>query len=373
MTEPLSALDTVPGRHPDPADAYLLHERYRRSRGRRGAIRAFYAVKPVVPRRAQLGLRRLAARRQRRARFPRWPAESVLLRRRAEVLRTALAASGRERMPVVNLWPGRARFAFVLTHDVEGPAGLERIGELLDVERSYGFVSSWNFCGDWYPLAPEHLDAVRRAGCEVGLHGIKHDGRLFESHATLRRHLPAIRDTMRAWGAVGFRSPALRRNAEWMHELPARYDSSFPDTDPFQPQPGGCCAVHPFFFGDLVELPVTLAQDFMLFELLRARDIGIWTEKADWLAAHHGLVNVIVHPDYLTPERLRHYERLLAHLAAADGWHALPRDAAEWWKTRDGLRCVVDEEGEATVTGPGAERASVAWARPEEEGIAYEL
>lgn len=366
-------MDTVPGRNPDPADAHLLYERYRSPGARRRALKVFYAVKPLMPRTAQVQLRRVAARRQRNVAFPRWPRETTLLRSRAEALRAALAATGEDAAAVVNLWPGRARFAFVLTHDVEGRAGVERIGELLEIERRYGFASSWNFCGDWYPLAPADLEGVRRAGCEVGLHGIKHDGKLFESRETLRHYLPIIRETMQAWGAVGFRSPALGRNADWMHELPALYDSSFPDTDPFQPQPGGCCAIHPFFFGDLVELPVTLAQDFMLFELLRAKDIRLWTDKVDWVAEHHGLVNVIVHPDYMTPERLRRYEELLAHLSARDGWHALPRDVAQWWKTRDGLRCRVDEDGNAHVEGPGAERACVAWARPHDEGIAYDV
>jgi hypothetical protein len=111
-----------------------------------------------------------------------------------------------------------------------------------------------------------------------------------------------------------------------MPELGAGYDASFPDTDPFDAQPGGCCSILPHFLEDLVELPITLPQDFSLFEILREPDIGLWREKASWIAEHGGLVNVLVHPDYaLTEERLRHYDELLSFLASLEGgWHALP-------------------------------------------------
>ena len=84
-----------------------------------------------------------------------------------------------------------------------------------------------------------------------------------------------------------------------MRELGCSYDSSFPDTDPFEPQSGGCCSILPYFFGDVVELPITLIQDHTMWEILRRDDIALWTDKATWVAERHGLVNVIVHPDYL--------------------------------------------------------------------------
>jgi peptidoglycan/xylan/chitin deacetylase (PgdA/CDA1 family) len=365
--------DVVPGRTPDPEEAELLYERYRGPRSRPLRATAYYAVKPLIPRTMQLAARRTAARHQTHVAFPAWPIEPALLRRRAHVLSAELQRRCAERLPVVNLWPGEARFAFVLTHDVESRTGVERIEELLDVERRYGFVSSWNFCAGWYPLERAELDAVRRAGCEVGLHGIRHDGRLFGSRAAYVSNLRAIRDYMEAWGAVGFRSPSLGRNAAWMHELPCRYDSSFPDTDPFEAQPGGCCSIHPYFFGDVVELPITLDQDFTLFELLRERSIDLWVRKIRWIKRHRGLVNVLVHPDYMTPERLRLYEELLAFLSDQEGgWHALPREVAEWWRTRDALRCVGGTDGEVRVEGEGAEAAGVAWARTEGEEISYD-
>ena len=120
------------------------------------------------------------------------------------------------------------------------------------------------------PDPGRHLRHIRAKGCEIGLHGIKHDCKLFESRASFEAELPKIHRYLREWQAVGFRSPATHRNADWMPELGCLYDSSFPDTDPFEPQGGGCCSIFPFFLGDLVELPITLVQDHTMLEILRA-------------------------------------------------------------------------------------------------------
>jgi hypothetical protein len=158
-----------------------------------------------------------------------------------------------------------------------------------------------------------------------------------------------------------------------MPELGALYDSSFPDTDPFEPQSGGCCSILPFFIGDLVELPITLVQDHTLWEVLRRESIELWTEKSDWLIANGGLINLITHPDYLdTPGRIRMYDEYLEYLAGQEnGWYALPREVAAWWLTRAGLR--IDEQGdEPKIEGEGAERAAIAWVSDSGDGITVE-
>jgi hypothetical protein len=362
----------VPGE--DPArERELLYELYLPQRRPSRALSAYYKVKPAVPRSAQLALRRRLARRSARSEQPRWPIDDRLLRARSQRVRRRLEESGEDRLPFVNYWPEGRRFAFVLTHDVEGSEGVRKMPEVLEVERRHGFVSSWNFVAEWYPLDDDVLDLVRSSRCEVGLHGIRHDGSLFLSRNSFVEQLPMIREYMSRWRAVGFRSPSTLRNAEWMHELPCLYDSSFPQNDPFQPQPGGCCSPFPFFFGEVVELPVTLDQDQTLFELLRVESIELWTRKATWLADNHALVNVIVHPDYMTPERLAHYDELLELLGLlAGGWHALPRDVASWWRAREGAT-VSNTESEPSLAGDVPNGATLAWAWPEGDGLAYEL
>jgi peptidoglycan/xylan/chitin deacetylase (PgdA/CDA1 family) len=347
---------------------HYLTERYLGARERSALLSAYYAVKPLMPRGLQLALRRAYAHKQARVEFPRWPIEPVLVEAREAQLREQLA--GADSVPFVSYWPEGQRFAAVLTHDVEGPAGVRNVRRILEIERRHGFVSSWNFVAEWYPIEDDLFDHIRAVGGEIGLHAIKHDCKLFESRASFEADLPKIHRYMREWDAVGFRSPATHRNADWMPELGCLYDSSFPDTDPFEPQPGGCCSILPYFLENLVELPITLVQDHTLWEILRADSIEHWTRKSDWIIEHRGLINLITHPDYLdTPARLRMYEEFLEYLAAQEGgWYALPRDVAQWWRMRSEMRVVGDR-----VEGPGAERASVAWARIDGDAVVVDV
>jgi peptidoglycan/xylan/chitin deacetylase (PgdA/CDA1 family) len=347
----------------DPEAAHYLYERYLGPGGRSRLLTPYYRLKPLLPRRLQLALRRAYAPRQAARPFPAWPNERVLLDRRDEIIRNRLRTTGRDRLPVISFWPDGRRFAAILTHDVEGPAGIDNIPRLLEIEQRHGFVSSWNFCGEWYPIPEGVFESLEAAGCEVGLHGIAHDGLLFKDRATFEANLPKIHNYLREWGASGFRAPATHRRTDWMPELGCLYDTSFPDSDPFEPQPGGCCSIFPFLIEDLVELPITLLQDHTLFEILREQCVRLWIEKSDWIIENHGLVNLLVHPDYLlTQARLDLYDEFLGYLARqAGGWHALPREVAQFWKER------------ASLDPETAGDASVAWAYEHDGHIRFEL
>jgi peptidoglycan/xylan/chitin deacetylase (PgdA/CDA1 family) len=358
----------------------LLEERYATRDRSAGSLTLYYRLKPLIPRRVQIAARRAYARRLRRRHergeggFPRWPVEPSVIERREAELRERVRAAGGSPVPVVDPWPDGHRFAYVLTHDVEGTRGLANVPAVLDVEHRHGMVSAWYVVAEDYPVDPADLDRIRAAGGEVGLHGLSHDGRLFEDRAGFERQLPGIRRHLEAWGAEGFRSPALHRNADWMPDLGCRYDSSFPDTDPFEPQPGGCCSILPYFLGDVVELPITLVQDHTLFEILQEQDITLWRDKATWVAAHGGLVNVLVHPDYaLTPDRLTRYDELLSFLAGLEGgWHALPRDVARWWRRRAVVEAAVLSGTPVEVARRDAPGVTISWARAAGDDIVVE-
>jgi peptidoglycan/xylan/chitin deacetylase (PgdA/CDA1 family) len=357
----------------------LLEERYQGPLRMPRMVTVYYRVKPMLPRWLQIAMRRAHARRVRerheaRGHFPRWPIEPVLVERFEQHLRDRMARDDADAVPFVGLWPDGHRFAYILTHDVEGARGVANIERVLEVERRHGMVSSWNLVADDYTVEGSVLEAITSAGGEIGLHGLTHDGRLFESRAAFERQVPEIRRRMRVGAVDGFRSPSTRRNAAWIPELQAGYDSSFPDTDPFEPQPGGCCSILPYFLGDTVELPITLAQDHTLFEILRENDIGLWREKARWVARHGGLVTVLVHPDYLlTDARLRRYDELLSFLGALDGgWHALPRDVAAWWRRRAALDAALERGEVLDDARLAAASASVAWAHDRDGEIIVE-
>jgi hypothetical protein len=339
----------------------LRYERYVEAGGRSRKMDAYYALKPLMPRRLQLALRRAYAPRQARREFPRWPFEPTLVEHRDAELQRRLHDSGADRLPSVNFWPDRKRSCALLTHDVEGPAGVENVLRVIELEQRYGFVSCWNFVAEWYPIPDGMFDAIRSRGFEVGLHGILHDGKLFASRENFDANLPLIREYSERWGTVGFRSPATHRNSDWMHLLPVEYDSSFPDSDPFEPQAGGCCSIMPFRFGDVVELPLTMLQDHTMFEILREPGIERWIDKADWIIGHHGLITMNVHPDYVVEQRyLDRYEAFLEYLAGRreELWQPLPRDAARWWRQREALEVLPD----GSIAGPSDYSATVAYA-----------
>jgi peptidoglycan/xylan/chitin deacetylase (PgdA/CDA1 family) len=314
----------------------FLDEAHDATQPRSGRLGAYYRLKPIIPRGVQLAARRRYARQRPRNGFPAWPVEDTLVRLQSEFFRAEMERRGADRVPFISFWPDGNQFAVVLTHDVEGPAGIANIDRVLELERRYGFVSAWYIVAEDYEIPAGTFELIRSYGGEVGLHGITHDGSLFRDRASFEAQLPAIRRYLTEWGAAGFRSPATHRNPAWMHELGCLYDSSFPDTDPFEPQPGGCCSILPFFLNELVELPITLLQDHTLFEILRKDSIGVWTSKLDWLIENRGLVNALVHPDYVTDvRRLALYEELLVELRSrVGGWHALPREVASWWRVR---------------------------------------
>ena len=199
------------------ATSFLDEEGFENPRSR--LLNPYYAIKPLMPREAQLVLRRVYARRQLRRRFPAWPIEALLVDRLRERFRAELQGTGAGRVPFINFWPERKRFAFVLTHDVEDTVGAENIPRMLEIERRHGVRSSWNFVADDYPIDPGLFAAIREAGCEIGLHGLHHDGALFASRAHFDAAVPHLNRYLREWDAVGFRAPYTHRNPAWLQAL----------------------------------------------------------------------------------------------------------------------------------------------------------
>jgi hypothetical protein len=328
-------------------------------RGKRQAVKAYYRVRPILPRSAQISLRRAFSRVQARTTFPRWPVEGALHDLYDHLLPLVAFVAG-EPVPTIAPWPAGRSWALVLTHDVETATGYESIRVLRDAEVEAGVRSSWNLVPRRYEVADAAVSDLRARGFEVGVHGLYHDGRDLESRELLEERLPEIRERAARWRATGFRSPATHRRWEWMPMLGFDHDSSYPDTDPFEPQSGGCCTWLPFFNGDLVELPITLPQDHTLFVILR-RDESVWLEKADLLRRRGGMALINTHPDYmLAPERVEAYRSFLAETTTAPGvWCALPSEVSAWWRRR--ARSRIERDGERwRVAGPAAGEAAVA-------------
>jgi len=327
-----------------PAEAYVNYvtEAWTSSDPIRGLssrqLNAFYRVKRLIPRAAQIRGRRMLIRRQGIPDFPSWPLDtsvSQLLRFYAYCL---LLARGDAEAEFRWFWPDSYRAAVILTHDVETAEGLPLAVELADLEQALGFRSSFNL-GGWYKVDPGIIRELTGRGFEIGMHGLRHDRSLFSSRAAFDAQRPELASLAARLGAEGFRSPSTYRVFDWLGELPISYDGSIPHSDPFEPQPGGCCSLWPFFIGNVVELPYTLPQDYTLFTLLGQRSPALWLEQADRIVDEYGLIHALSHPDrgYLGSTRNRdcYREFLVALSERSEIWKPLPRELATWWRRRD--------------------------------------
>jgi peptidoglycan/xylan/chitin deacetylase (PgdA/CDA1 family) len=332
-------------------------ERYNLS----GAKHLYYQLKPILPR----SLVRMARRNYRAHQennFPlNWPIEPRFVRFLHQVFEKLSSSPSAISHPwpvqcganftglpstSLALWPSGHQFSFILTHDVETEKGLQCVKKLADIDARHGFRSSFNFVPERYSLAPKLRAELNEQGFEVGVHGLKHDGKLFFSKEIFDKRAVRINHYLEDWGAVGFRSPLTHRNPEWMQSLEIEYDSSFFDTDPYETMPGGTMSIWPFSIGHFIELPYTLPQDSTLFITLRETSIDIWKRKLDWIAENQGMALVNVHPDYIDFDNgvggkakggkypLKFYLELLDYVKSKGNyWHALPREVARWWRT----------------------------------------
>lgn len=249
-------------------------------------------------------------------------------------------------------WPGGKKFAFVLTHDIETCKGVDRCLRLADLEEELGFRSSFNFVANGYRIPQSLRDELTRRGFEVGVHGLYHNSRLYHSRKEFLRQVPMINQVLREWNAVGFRSPCMYHQLEWLHDLNILYDASTFDADPFEPQPDGVATIFPINVinsngGGYIELPYTLPQDFTLFILMRNKAPDIWSRKLEWIIRHGGMALMITHPDYMLfkdyPKELDsnelypfyYYTDFLKQVREkyqGEYWHVLPKTLAHYWR-----------------------------------------
>jgi hypothetical protein len=352
---------------PDDAVLNLRSERYQAggSPAKTLARRAYYTVRPALPRSVQIALRRAVTRAQERVTFPRWPVETAL-HDVIDLVRLRLADAAGVPVPHLSPWPAGRSWALVLTHDVEHAAGRDAIERVRRVEEPLGYRSSWNLVPERYSVPDALVSHLQDVGCEVGVHGLRHDGRDIDPPRTMRARIPEMRRWAEHWGAVGFRAPATHRVWERMPELGFDYDTSYPDTDPYEPMSGGCCSWLPFFNQGMVELPITLAQDHTVFTILQ-RDESLWLDKTEFLRGRGGMALLILHPDYADDRVLAAYQSFIAtYHDDLEMWAALPAEVAAWWRRRAATTLELDGGG-WRATGPAAGEAAIAFTEPSPE------
>jgi glycosyltransferase involved in cell wall biosynthesis len=335
--------------------------------------RFYYGLKPYVPWRVRLALRRVSARKRRTEFESTWPIDELT-----------------GRLPVDwPGWPEQKQFAFLITHDVEGPEGLAKCRQLAELEMQLGFRSSFNFIPEGtYKVPSDLIEWLKERGFEVGVHDLHHDGKLYESRNTFRAKAKRINHYLREWGVSGFRSGFMLHELDWIHDLDIRYDSSTFDTDPFEPQPDAAGTIFPFWVprrsdGDssngepsernhgYLELPYTLPQDSTLFLVLQENGPEIWIRKLKWIAERGGMALINVHPDYMRfPSEkgtsrtfpVEHYSKFLTHLKDSyQGayWHTRPADLANWFGREVRSQALEEKPAPSSVSALSGKKAAV--------------
>jgi hypothetical protein len=247
-------------------------------------------------------------------------------------------------------WPGGKKFALALTHDVESQTGHDRIINLAKLEMEYGFRSAFYFVPEKYLVSEDTRNFLTENGFEVGVHGLNHDGKLYFSKSIFDERAAKINMYLKDWHAVGFRSPAMHHNLQWICALNIEYDASTFDTDPFEPQSDGMHTIFPFYVRcdsndkKYIELPYTIPQDSTLYIYLGEKNICIWQKKMDWIVKNGGMAMVITHPDYMNfignesgflEYPVKYYQLFLNYIVENYKdmyWLALPKEIAKFWK-----------------------------------------
>ncbi|HEV2395495.1 MAG TPA: hypothetical protein VGS27_00955 [Candidatus Sulfotelmatobacter sp.] len=91
--------------------------------------------------------------------------------------------------------------------------------------------------------------------------------------------------------------------------------------------------------------------------------------------ARHGLMNFIIHPDYIVrDEEMKTYKNLLHYLtqlaAEKNVWVPLPREVASRWRDRASMK-LVQKGGAWKIEGRVSERARIAYASEKDGELVY--
>lgn len=339
---------------------------------------AYYFVRPLLPVKVRRHLQKARLSSWRDLRFPQWPVDRTIDHTMSDLLQLSMRAQGVDKVPFIWFWPDGASGAAVVTHDVETELGRDSSSAVMDIDDAFGFKAAFEVVPEKrYEVPPAYIDSIWNRGFEAAVHDLNHDGHLFRDRETFYERAIKINSYGKRFKSEGFRAAVLYRNQEWYDALDFSYDSSVPNVAHLDPQRGGCCTVMPYFVGKLIELPVTVTQDYSLFHILNDYSINLWKQQIELILESHGLINVIIHPDYsVSPRERSVFEGLLSHLAKLrderNVWAALPKDIAQWWRQRSGMKLVEDRNG-WRIEGEGKERARIAYAVEKDGRLEFEL
>ena len=340
--------------------------------------KSYYLLRSCLPFPIRRQLQRLYFQDWKELPFPAWPVDLTVDTLHQELLRLLMEASGVQRLPFIWFWPEGAQSCLILTHDVETSAGRDFTFKLMDLDDAYGFKAAYQVIPEKrYQVPDEYVAEIRSRGCEFNIHDLNHDGRLYAERSEFAQRAARINRYLRTYGSEGFRAGSMYRRQDWYDLFEFAYDMSVPNVAHLEPLRGGCCTVMPYFIGNILELPLTTAQDYSLFHILNNYSIDVWKQQMSLIKGKNGLMSFLSHPDYLIDPRARKvYEALLNYLrqmvAVEKVWVTLPAKVNAWWRVRNQMR-LVKSEASWEIEGPEKERARIAYAVLDGSRLVYEF
>ena len=340
--------------------------------------RTYYFLRPLMHLRIRKRVQRAHLNGWRNLPFPHWPVDTTVEDLCQKLLLLSMKAKGLDRTPFVWFWPDGAQSCVAMTHDLETEGGKAFCTELMDIDDSFGIKASIQVVPEGrYKVSDAFLQEIRNRRFEVNIQDLNHDGNLFRDREEFLRRAQRINEYARIYGASGFRAAVLYRNLKWYDALQFSFDMSVPNVGHLDPQRGGCCTVMPYFVGDILEIPLTTTQDYMLFHLLNDYSLDLWKAQTELIVEKNGLVSFIVHPDYIIEKKARDvYRDLLGFLRQLGGerriWFAVAGEIDHWWRARSKMR-LVECDGRWRIEGHGAERAKLAFAKIVGDRLEYEI
>jgi hypothetical protein len=328
--------------------------------------KAYYLVRPLLPVSIRKHLQRASVRARESQSFPTWPIDVTADNLARRLAACALRSNGSDRVPFIWFWPDGHSSCTVMTHDVETAAGRDFCSTLMDIDDRFGVKSSFQVVPEErYQVSAEYLKSLTSRGFEVNVHDLNHDGKLFREEGSFNQRIAKVNAYGKQFGSKGFRSGALYHNVDWFSSLHFSYDMSVANSGRLEAQPGGCCTVMPYFIGDILEIPVTMTQDYALFNYLNTFSVDLWKSQLQFILKHNGLANFIVHPDYIIESKARDvYVSLLQHLSelrsSANMWLALPGEVDTWWRQRAKMNVRREADG-WMIEGEASDRAKLAY------------
>ena len=367
---------------PDQLVDNLVLERYRtnaRDLSNQLALRSlYYAFRPLLPLTIRKQLQRFYLTGWEKIQFPHWPVDVTVERIQEKYLELLMKAQGLQTLPFIWFWPDAYDSCAIVTHDVETEKGRNFCSSLMDIDDSFSIKSAFQIVPEArYTVSPSFLSEIRSRGFEINVQDLNHDGCLLRDEKQFMQRIVAVNEYGRKFEAQGFRAAIMFRNQQWYHALDFGYDMSVPNTAHLEPQRGGCCTVFPYFIGRLLELPLTTTQDYTLFHLLNQYSLMLWKRQIALIRQKHGLIHILVHPDYIMEKREQGtYVQLLTYLdrlrRTERVWITTPGQLNRWWRQRSKLT-LIHNGTQWRIAGDGCERARLAYARLEGDIISYEI